>query len=80
VFHKVPREQLALAPNAAAKRAFPFRCQSFYELSFSNFPLLYSSRSGVTCHPQPDAAGSVLFSRLARLPMEGQTRQHSDAG
>jgi hypothetical protein len=29
VFHKVPREQHALAPNAAAKRAFPFRCQSF---------------------------------------------------
>ncbi len=29
MFHKVPREQHALAPNAHAKRAFSFRCQSF---------------------------------------------------
>ncbi len=29
MFHRVPREQLALAPNAHAQRAFPFRCQSF---------------------------------------------------
>jgi hypothetical protein len=34
---------------------FPLDASLLNELSFSNFPLLYSSRSGVLCHPKPDA-------------------------
>jgi hypothetical protein len=37
------------------------------ELSFSNFPLLHSSRSVVLCHPYSDAVGSVLF-EMANSP------------
>jgi hypothetical protein len=49
VFHKVPREQLALAPNATRREHFPLDARLFCEASFSNFPLLHSTRSGVLC-------------------------------
>jgi hypothetical protein len=41
----------------------PCGCRPLIPLWFppGNFRLLYSSHSGVTCHPQPAAIGSVLF-------------------
>ena len=42
----------------------------FYELSFSNFPLLYSSASGVLCHAYSRCRAPCSFSRSPRLSME----------
>jgi len=49
-------------PTHTRREHFPLNASLFYELSFSNFPLLYSSRSGVTCHPPPDAKQRVFRS------------------
>ncbi len=36
-------------PTHTRREHLPLDASLFYELSFSNFPLLYSSRSGVLC-------------------------------
>jgi len=82
VFHKVPREQHALAPNAHAHREhFPLDASLFYELSFSNFPLLYSSASGVTCPSKSGAEHRRLFSGRNRGPEDSpRTRYRPPSG
>ena len=47
-------------PAHTHREHLPLDAILFYELSFSNFPLLYSSPSGVLCHPTAGAEHRVL--------------------
>jgi hypothetical protein len=47
-------------PTRTRREHLPLDASLLNELSFSNFPLLYSSRSGVLCHPKPDAKQRAL--------------------
>jgi hypothetical protein len=54
----------------ARREHFPLDASLLNELSFSNFPLLYSSQSGVLCHPTAGAEHRAFSFGAARLASE----------
>jgi hypothetical protein len=60
--------------NSQGEAEIPLDCYLSWT-SPKSPPLLYSSRSGVTCHPTPDAVGSVAF----RLGVVGLPEMTTDA-
>jgi hypothetical protein len=54
-FIRFPGSNTRSLPTHTRRERFPLDASLFYELSFSNFPLLYSSRSGVLCAYPADA-------------------------
>jgi hypothetical protein len=53
-FIRFPVSNSRSLPTHARREHFPLDARLFCESSFSNFPLLHSSRSGVLCHPTAD--------------------------
>jgi hypothetical protein len=62
-------------PAHTRREHFPLDASLLNELSFSNFPLLYSSRSGVLCPPTPDAKQRGFAPGRHGSQVEAQTQQ-----
>jgi hypothetical protein len=58
-FIRLPVSNSRSLPTHTRREHLPLDASLLNELSFSNFPLLYSSRSGVTCLHPADAVGSA---------------------
>src|SRR4051794_30833733 len=67
----VPHQQRGLASRVTLFLAFFYEPPVFSRFPERNFRFLYSSHSGVTCHPQADAVGSVLPRRSKAAPKSG---------
>jgi hypothetical protein len=67
-FIRFPVSNSRSLPTHTRREHLPLDASLFYELSFSNFPLLYSYRSGVTCPYPADAKQRGFFCGVERLP------------
>jgi len=78
-FQQVPQEELQGCSIATSQPRFSLSCLIPLWFPHSNLRLLYSSRSGVTCHPNPDAVGGALLRMLdqERKTNGGLTENHT---
>jgi hypothetical protein len=70
-----PNSNLRSLPAHTRREHFPLDASLLNELSFSNFPLLYSSRSGVLCHTSTRCEAACSLIGAAQMPDgEAQTQ------